>query len=265
MPTKRNRINVTIICISSQNKGVRISMIKILLFALCFVYLVQYSVGGGASIDPTQTTATFFSHVLTTNNPVNIQIDAYDGNSNHMSTTNSDFEIHFTSFPAGALIDTDPSTNNGPGVYALAWSANKPGTYTFDVLLSFDQGYDGEQGPLPQKIQGSPFTNVLRGPTSESYVTGFGVTGGKYVGSTVTFVIHAADASGDIPTGGDNFAVIISSSPNGKRSVPHTFVDNNDGTYTATYTVTKPGAWRVDATLDGVPIKGSSFKPIFKP
>jgi len=61
-------------------------------------------------------------------------------------------------------------------------------------------------------------------------------------------------------SGGDPFQVSIT----GPEAVHPSFHDNNDGTYSVSYTVESPGDYNINVTLHDQPIKGSPFHPHIK-
>jgi hypothetical protein len=65
-----------------------------------------------------------------------------------------------------------------------------------------------------------------------------------------------------MPKGGDPFEVQVMG-PTGP--VPATVRDNGDGTYHVDYEPTDAGVHDISVTLDGVPIKGSTFHVDIKP
>jgi filamin len=73
------------------------------------------------------------------------------------------------------------------------------------------------------------------------------------------FTIHAINYFGEpLTVGGDEFAVAVD---NNGTAVPHEFVDNNNGTYSVSYTPTQVGNYTIHVTLKGENIKDSPFHP----
>jgi len=77
-------------------------------------------------------------------------------------------------------------------------------------------------------------------------------------GSNNQVKVHALNAQGvHLIKGGDSFSVSLSSiSPDGLK-VPVSVVDNSDGTYTASFTVTTSGTFSLSATLGNQALDGS--------
>jgi len=77
------------------------------------------------------------------------------------------------------------------------------------------------------------------------------------------FTIEARDKQGrKMPQGGDPFEVQVMG-PSGP--VPATVKDNGDGTYSVDYEPQDAGVHDIAVTLEGVPIKGSTFHVDIKP
>eukprot|EP00824_Muranothrix_gubernata_P009242 TRINITY_DN217_c0_g1_i1.p1 TRINITY_DN217_c0_g1~~TRINITY_DN217_c0_g1_i1.p1 ORF type:complete len:2666 (-),score=582.17 TRINITY_DN217_c0_g1_i1:103-7398(-) len=86
--------------------------------------------------------------------------------------------------------------------------------------------------------------------------TGMGLTE-FFEGEEALFVIHGRNSS-DLPRqgGGDRFVVTVTM---GSSTYSAKVLDNEDGSYNATYTLPGPGKANVSVTLDGSPIQGSPF------
>ena len=90
---------------------------------------------------------------------------------------------------------------------------------------------------------------------SLSYAEGPGLHGGQQH-AEAGFTIHAVAADGtSLSTGGDPFVVAISQ----PEPTPAKIKDNQDGTYTVTYTPAVPGTYLVAVTLGGDPIRDAPF------
>ncbi|HEU4641454.1 MAG TPA: filamin/ABP280 repeat domain-containing protein [Gemmatimonadaceae bacterium] len=75
-------------------------------------------------------------------------------------------------------------------------------------------------------------------------------------GSATTITVQARDQNGvALTTGGATVVVTVS----GANSATPAVTDNNNGTYTASYTPTKSGTDQVAITLNGTPISGSPY------
>jgi len=86
---------------------------------------------------------------------------------------------------------------------------------------------------------------------------------GSVAGETGSFVIQAVDQFGyPMITGGLTVGVnLVPSVPDAVVNV----VDNNNGTYSVTYTVTQSGSYSFNATINGTPIRNSPYAMIVSP
>jgi len=92
---------------------------------------------------------------------------------------------------------------------------------------------------------------------------GPGLEAGNLDTEPAHFTIEARDKNGNkMKEGGDPFKVEVQG-PTGP--VPVDVVDNGDGTYSVTYNPEDAGRHDIAVTLDGKPIKGSTFKVDVKP
>lgn len=87
---------------------------------------------------------------------------------------------------------------------------------------------------------------------SQSYATGSGLVS-PTAGTLQTFTIQAVSSTGaNLTHGGGAFDMTLAGSGTTTRAI----VDNNNGTYTATYSVSAAGAWTINVTnASGVSIR----------
>jgi hypothetical protein len=96
--------------------------------------------------------------------------------------------------------------------------------------------------------------------SGKSWAEGPGLTEGK-TKKPCNFTIHAVDGDGNpVKSGGDPFQVSIT----GPEAVNPSFHDNNDGTYSVSYSVETPGDYNINVSLHDQPIKDSPFHPHIK-
>jgi len=153
---------------------------------------------------------------------------------------------------SGAEVCKVTIADNRNGTYSAFYIAERPGRFKLEVLVKKDN------------IKGSPFNpNVKAGEpfpgNCEAHGPGISAaTSGVEVGFTVV----TKDVGGNLlPRGGANISAVLHD-PRGDIKV--NIKDNNDGTYSATYTPKTAGAVRLDVTVatqfNGTgPIKNSPF------
>jgi len=125
--------------------------------------------------------------------------------------------------------------DNGDGTYDVSYQPNGAGPHDISVTLD----------DIP--IKGSTFhVDIKPGAfAGNTFIKGY------------TFVVQSVDKRGDsLVEGGQNVEVKIEG-PAGK--IPVKLTDNNDGTYTAHYELTKKGQYTIDVTVDGQSSRGSPF------
>eukprot|EP01126_Amoeba_proteus_P053924 TRINITY_DN65_c0_g2_i1.p1 TRINITY_DN65_c0_g2~~TRINITY_DN65_c0_g2_i1.p1 ORF type:complete len:745 (+),score=152.19 TRINITY_DN65_c0_g2_i1:158-2392(+) len=145
-------------------------------------------------------------------------------------------------------------TDNGDGTWTVNYQPTEPGDYNVSVIQR------NPSNPLfYDHIQGSPKTIKIEPGTdaSQSLAFGPGLNPGLLDTFPATFTIQAKDRNGNnMSEGGDPFTVDI----NGPNGPIHCDVkDNGDGTYDCSYQPDDAGLHDVSVTLDGQPIKGSTF------
>lgn len=169
--------------------------------------------------------------------------------------------------PVGWMNATDPAVESVPiqfvwdtdaDAFLASYVPVRSGEYTANIEL------DGVTIPLSQ--QGYSATLVRAGPvdTSQSYALGAGVgeAGDIPVGSPVQFTVVTRDAEGnDLSEGGLLFFVYVRSQDGAAIVRVSDVVDNEDGTYTATYTPLFTGPANVEVARDGAFIRGLETAP----
>jgi len=137
--------------------------------------------------------------------------------------------------------------NGGDGTYPVTYCPEAEGEQEVNITLH------GEP------IKNSPFTvAVKRAPNaSESYVDGPGLSR-AYDNREATFTVHAVDDLGN-PVWGDLCEVSIDpENPDSNLEVIDVKVaDNEDGTYTVSYSPTVPGNFVINVLLDKQAVKGT--------
>ena len=124
-----------------------------------------------------------------------------------------------------------PVIDNGNGTYTVKYQLNEPGPHQIQVDLKTQRG----AGPFAP-IQGSPWTvNVV--PTADPANTTV---------TDVVVTVKARNHKGEAMTrGGEKFTMTIT--PN----IPVKFVDNQDGTYTGSYTPATSGTYKISIQVGG--------------
>jgi len=150
--------------------------------------------------------------------------------------------------------------DNGDGTWSVEYNATDPGKYHIDVI---------QRNPsipvLYDHVKNSPIDVLIEpGTVAENCIAyGPGLDAGNLDTLPATFTIEARDKHGNkMKEGGDPFQVDLMG-PTGP--VPVDIVDNGDGTYQVTYQPQDAGRHDIAVTLDGKPIKGSTFKVDIKP
>jgi filamin len=165
----------------------------------------------------------------------------------------------------GDLFDVqieDPNQNlvpanikdNRDGTYTVTYKPNDPGNYHVDVIQR------NPSNPLYyDHVKNSPINVPIDAGTDAANCIAYGpgLQPGNLDTHPATFTIEARDKNGNRrKEGGDKFDVDIQG-PNGP--VKADVVDNGDGTYNVTYQPDDAGIHDIAVTLDGTPIKGSTF------
>lgn len=168
------------------------------------------------------------------------------------------FEVHVED-PEFRLV---PATvkDNGDGTYAVSYTPTEPGQYHVDVIQR-----NASKPLYYDHVKGSPVDVLIEAGTdaSSSIAYGPGLEPGNLSTFPAHFTIEARDKQGrKMPQGGDPFDVQVMG-PSGP--IPATVKDNGDGTYAVEYSPEDAGVHDIAVTLDGKPIKGSTFHVDIKP
>eukprot|EP01123_Difflugia_compressa_P016275 TRINITY_DN999_c0_g1_i1.p1 TRINITY_DN999_c0_g1~~TRINITY_DN999_c0_g1_i1.p1 ORF type:complete len:746 (+),score=196.58 TRINITY_DN999_c0_g1_i1:57-2294(+) len=151
-------------------------------------------------------------------------------------------------------------TDNGDGTYHVQYQPKDAGNYHIEIVER------NPSNPLfYDHLKNSPIDVVIEPGTdaSQTIAYGPGLEPNNYDTDEATFTIEARDKNGKPrDTGGDNFDIDIQG-PTGPLDAK--VVDNGDGTYAVSYKPQDAGAHDIAVTLDGVPIKGSTFHVDIKP
>jgi len=145
--------------------------------------------------------------------------------------------------------------DNNNGTWSVTYQPTDPGKYHIDVVLrnpSLPLIYD--------HVKNSPIDVMIDPGTvaDQCIAYGPGLEPGNEDTEPATFTIEARDKNGKRRTeGGDPFKVEVMG-PTGPVAV--NVVDNNDGTYNVTYNPEDAGRHDIAVTLEGKPIKGSTFR-----
>ncbi|EGG21588.1 gelation factor [Cavenderia fasciculata] len=130
--------------------------------------------------------------------------------------------------------------DNGDGSYDVVYTPTTNGTHNVEVTL---RGIPLAQGPAQ--------VTVLSGDESLSYCSGPGFEAAQARRPT-QFTIHSVKADGNASNlGGDPYQVSIV----GPHQVDVAIADNDNGTYTVSYTPEKPGDYEINVELNSKPIK----------
>eukprot|EP01117_Protostelium_nocturnum_P005387 TRINITY_DN1958_c0_g1_i1.p1 TRINITY_DN1958_c0_g1~~TRINITY_DN1958_c0_g1_i1.p1 ORF type:complete len:1618 (+),score=627.59 TRINITY_DN1958_c0_g1_i1:434-5287(+) len=144
-----------------------------------------------------------------------------------------------------------PIVDAGNGTYSVEMVAKSVGFYRIVAKIN------GEE------ISGSPFSTVCIAGTSfpsKCSAMGIGLSEGV-VGNRVGFMIQSADAFGNKKNGGgDDYKVSLKDPKGTKPPVHPTVTDNNNGTYSVSYTPDQSGTMELSITLFNRHIMLSPFK-----
>jgi hypothetical protein len=139
-------------------------------------------------------------------------------------------------------------TDNADGTYTVKYSVQVSGTWVVSVYVE----------TIP--IQASPFNAVMHaGPADALKSLGYGPgLEQAEAGTPGTFTVEARDQYGNkVVSGGSTVTATITLGATLPVVVP--VIDNGDGTYTASYTVTVSATWVVRAYIGGILVKDAPF------
>jgi len=150
--------------------------------------------------------------------------------------------------------------DNRDGTWAVTYYPTDPGKYHVDVILR-----NPSMPTLYDHVKNSPIDVLVDpGTVAENCIAyGPGLEPGNLDTEAAHFTIEARDKNGNKrKEGGDPFKVEVMG-PTGP--VPCDVVDNGDGTYAVTYNPSDAGRHDIAVTLEGKPIKGSTFRVDINP
>jgi len=190
--------------------------------------------------------------------PQNFTIHAVYANGQPKKTGGDLFDVHvedphFNVIPA-KIVD------NGNGTWSVTYQPTEPGKYHIDVIQrnpSVPTRYD--------HVKNSPIDVLIEPGTDASKCTahGPGLEPNNVDTAPCHFTIQARDKNGNpMKEGGDPFKVDIQG-PTGPITCD--VKDNGDGTYACSYQPDNAGLHDIAVTLNGTPIKGSTFHVAIKP
>lgn len=164
------------------------------------------------------------------NEPAYFTVHAFDDNGNPASGDNC--QVHIDGPDVGDVKVTD----NGDGTYSVEYNANAPGDYSINCTLDGDSIRD-----MPVNVK------VIEG--ADASLSGV---------ARFTLTVQARNKSGENKTyGGDRFEVGVRAPSDADIDVESN--DNNDGSYTASYTLEGTGKFTVTVKLNGKHVAGSPF------
>jgi len=193
-----------------------------------------------------------------TTEPQKFTIHAVYANGRPKTTGGDLFDVHvedphFVVIPAQVV-------DNRDGTWSVTYQPTDPGKYHIDVIQrnpSVPTRYD--------HVKNSPVDIVIEPGTDAKSCTAFGpgLEPGNVDTKACHFTIQARDKNGNpIKEGGDPFKVDIQG-PTGP--IQCEVKDNGDGTYACKYQPADAGLHDIAITLNGTPIKGSTFHVQIKP
>jgi filamin len=151
-------------------------------------------------------------------------------------------------------------TDNNDGTWTVKYQPTDPGDYNIAVIARNPSNpiYFDHVKNSPKIVNIEPGTDA-----SQTIAFGPGLEPGNLDTFPATFKIQAKDKHGNnMKEGGDPFVVEI----NGPSGPIHCDVkDNGDGTYDCVYHPDDAGRHDVSVTLDGKPIKGSTYHVDIQP
>ena len=202
--------------------------------------------GAGLSSATAQIMSTF--EIVARDEFSNIQTD---GSLQSLFTVRLD-QVYGSAVVTGTITDL-----GGGGRYNVTYVPVVAGEYTLSV----------KHATINNHIYGSPWRNlqVAIGATSAttSTATGAALTA-AVAGVEKTITLKSYDiASNARDSGGDTWSVVASKA--GTSNVVATIVDNEDGTYTATYAATTSGTYSLVVKVGGTAIAASPYTLVVSP
>jgi hypothetical protein len=159
---------------------------------------------------------------------------------------------------SGAEVTKVLITDNRNGTYSAHYVAERPGKFTLEILIKKDNIKNSPFHPTVKPGEPFPGNCEAHGPGISN------ATAGVEVGFTVV----TKDVAGNLlPRGGANISSVLHDA---KGDIKVNIKDNNDGTYSATYTPKTAGSSRLDVVVatqfNGTgPIKNSPFNVAVAP
>lgn len=205
-------------------------------------------------------------------------VEARDRFGNKRESGGDTFILQFTSKSTMETASSDLIKFNdlGSGEYSFDYTIEQAGEYGMEVLLKEAADTRSEGGSeatslLKAFLRKYKYTNIPGFP-STTFVDDSGVTdpqktqfAGDGVSNAVQgkeseFVIKTKDSfNNHRQTGGDNVEVIVSNEAR-KIDLPASVKDNQDGTYTVTYTPKASGKTKLSVKINGVVVESDILK-----
>ncbi|MDJ0767111.1 MAG: filamin/ABP280 repeat domain-containing protein, partial [Myxococcota bacterium] len=195
------------------------------------------------SVSPAMTTATVPNGLA--GNPTDIVVQARDGSGNAIAVGGETVTVTV----AGANSVSPGVSDAGDGTYTASYTPTNAGTDNVTITMNGTE------------IGGSPFSSVVAVGAASPALTVATVPAGV-AGEVTTITVQSRDASGnDLTTGGEVVVVAVT----GANTAIAAITDNDDGTYSATYTPTITGTDDIDVQLNGTSIGSSPFTSAVAP
>ncbi|KAN0030275.1 hypothetical protein ACTA71_010037 [Dictyostelium dimigraforme] len=170
------------------------------------------------------------------NAPAEFTIFAVDTKGVARTDGGDPFEVAING-PDGLVVDAKVTDNND-GTYGVVYDAPVEGTYNVNVTL-----------------RGNPIKNM---PVNVKCIEGANGEDSSF--GSFTFTVAAKNKKGEVKTyGGDKFEVSITGPA---EEITLDAIDNQDGTYTAAYSLVGNGRFSTAVKLNGKHIEGSPFKQV---
>lgn len=170
------------------------------------------------------------------NEPAEFTIYSVDTYGNARTDGGDPFKVDING-PDGLVVEAKVEDKND-GTYAVTYEAPVAGDYTINVTL-----------------RDTPIANM---PVTVNCIEG--ADGDQSAFGSFTFTVAAKNKKGEPKTiGGDRFEVSITGPA---EFIKLDAIDNQDGTYTAAYTLAGNGRFSTGVKLNGKHIEGSPFKQV---